>query len=218
MHELLRHLRERESAVPHLYCDDRGLVTIAVGFLVDKEGAPDAVGRSLAGQLARRPGVRFTRDGSRVSAADLEEDWQAVKDHARRHRQVPATSYARVARLRIDATSIENLTQPLVTSFLNDLYRRKPFMMHYDPKVAMAFVDVRYNPAKVKLYQQDALWCSLDPAHRDFNPERAVVLFERTWAFRGPVRYGHRHWMRTQWLREGLTDSRNRRALSLQSV
>lgn len=82
----------------------------------------------------------------------------------------------------------------------------------------MAFVDVRYNPARVALYKSETaeLWNALDPKHPMFDQERAIVLFERMWAFRGSARYGYRHWVRVQWLRAGLAEHGSR--LVLQSV
>jgi hypothetical protein len=39
---LLDHLLGREGAIRYFYCDPRGLVTIGVGYLVDRAGTPVA--------------------------------------------------------------------------------------------------------------------------------------------------------------------------------
>ena len=75
MAELLEHLREREGAVEHFYCDHRGLVTIAVGYLVDRDGSADAAGRQLAQTLAQRGDVAFkTAAGAPATPAEVEAD------------------------------------------------------------------------------------------------------------------------------------------------
>lgn len=215
MRELLVHLRERESSIPYFYCDHRGLVTIAIGFLVDRDGGTDADGKRLARQLAERADVHFTSGGVPATVAAVESDWQTVKDYGRTHRRAVGGDYRRVARLRIDAASIDNITEPLVQNFCTDLYAKRPFMINYSPKVAMAFVDVRYNPAGVRLYTHacDDLWATLDPRNSSFDLERALVLFERMWAHRGVPRYGYRHFIRSQWLRQGLTEDGTRYVL-----
>lgn len=209
MRQLLAHLREREAAVDHFYCDHKGLVTIAIGFLVDRDGSPDAAGREIARGLTQQSGVRFVRkDGRAASVAEVEADWQRVKDLYRKNRQARLGDYARAAALRIDHAAIDSITRPLVLQYLKALYTKNPFMLSYDPKVAMAMVDVRYNAAGVRLWKQHDLWNALNPRHPAYDPGRAVLLFERTWAHRGVSRYGYRHWVRVQWLREGLMDAR----------
>ncbi|HKU43051.1 MAG TPA: hypothetical protein VJR89_33055 [Polyangiales bacterium] len=212
MRELLDHLVERESVVRYFYCDHRGLVTIAIGYLVDQEHAPDATGKRLARELARRANVTFT-DSSNVRASEtqVEQDWDRVKNHGRNHRGATASDFARVAQLRISSATVFAITEEIVVGFLNQLYSKRPFIIHYDPRVAMAFVDVRYNPAGVKLYDNHGpvqqMWNALDPRHRDFNLERAMILFEQIWAGRGHDRYSVRHYMRAKWMRAGLLAS-----------
>jgi hypothetical protein len=209
MRELLDHLRQVEGEVPHFYCDARGLVTIGVGHLVDQAGASDVVGRQIARQLAQRPGIRFIRTtGGIANVAEVETDWQRVKDYGRAHAGAPARAYATIAQLRLDQASIRTLLEDTVRPFLATLYQRRPFLIGFDERVAMAFVDVRYNPAGIPLYgphlEIQHLWEALDPRSSLFDLTRAVTLFERIWAYRGVPRYGQRHWQRVQWIRAGL--------------
>jgi hypothetical protein len=219
MSELLAHLRERENAVPHFYCDDKGLVTLAIGFLVDQDHTSStAPGLKIATELARRADVRFVaRDGSPATVTDVQQDWLTIKNLWLATRPKKLAEYSSAARLRIDAASIDRITQPLVLKFLGTLYARKPFVKSYHPKLSMALVDVRYNAAGVALYKLDALFNLLDPTHRDYDPAQAVVIFENTWATRGVYRYAQRHWRRTQWFRDAVTNE-SRDTIVLHSV
>ncbi|MEY4509382.1 MAG: hypothetical protein RLZZ450_1504, partial [Pseudomonadota bacterium] len=83
-----------------------------------------------------------------------------------------------MAQLRIDNASIRNLTEVTVRKFADQLYGQKPDLVNYDPRVAMALVDVRYNAAGVKLYGSSPpireMWAALDPYADTFNMEKAV--------------------------------------------
>lgn len=209
MAELLDHLLEREGAIDHFYCDHRGLVTIAVGYLVDRDGAPDAAGRQLALNLASRGDVKFsTAAGAAANVAAVEADWQRIKEHGRQNPGLGARGYAAVAQLRIDHTTVGSITGAKVRTFLDDLYQKRPFILNHDVHVAMALIDARYNPAGVALYADDPrlqqMWSALDTGHAQFDPNRAVQLFEQIWANHGNERYGQRHQRRVAWLRAGL--------------
>jgi hypothetical protein len=209
MQKLLEHLVDREGAVRHFYCDKKGLVTIAVGYLVDTRSSIDNAGRKLAGQLASRDEIRFTKNDKPVaSVPEVEEDWQRVKDYGRKNAGATAKKYANIALLRLEKSSVAVLLKSKVKDFLNDLYRYKSFLLSFDERVAMAFIDVRYNPAGIALFGKDPrvreMWNALNPQGEVLDIARAVVLFEQLWAFRDSVRYSQRHWRRVQWLREGL--------------
>src|SRR6185369_12181975 len=93
MAELYDHLVRMESAIPYLYCDNVGLVTVAIGFLVDQRGAADSVGEGQARTLANRNDVTFTLNGAAVGANDVVNDWKRVKTYGRAHPGVGAGSY-----------------------------------------------------------------------------------------------------------------------------
>ena len=153
MRELLEHIVECEGAIAHFYCDHHGLVTIGVGYLVDEAGAANAAGEDRARRLAERPDVRFSQSsGQLVTDAEVLRDWRRVKQYGVEHPGVGAAQYGAVANLRIDSPSIRNLLDTTVRAFADELYRQRPFLMSFDERVAMAFVDVRYNPARVRLY------------------------------------------------------------------
>jgi hypothetical protein len=209
MSELLGHLVEREGSVDHFYCDHRGLVTIAIGILIDKDGAPDTVGKQLAQTLASRSDVKFvTATGAAASPADVQADWQRVKDHGRQNPGIGARRYGAVARLRVDRASVDAITGTKLRTFLDDLYAKRPFILSHDVHVAMALIDTRYNPAGVALYGSDPrlqqMWNALDASQAQYNPGRAVQLFEQIWAGRGNDRYQQRHRDRVEWMRAGL--------------
>jgi hypothetical protein len=212
MAELYAHLVLVESAIPYFYCDDHHLVTLAIGYLVDQDRAADDVGIGLARAVARRADVTFTRAGAAVDVAEVVADWQRVKDHGRTHPHDAAGDYARVALLRINDVTMRNLTTTKITTFANALYAARPFIIEYDPRVAMAIVDARYNPASVQLYTAEnpdipRMWDALDPRHRSFDPKQALALFESIWATKRsvPARYIRRHFQRVEWMRQGLS-------------
>jgi hypothetical protein len=210
MAELLDHLLEREGAIEHFYCDHRGLVTIAIGYLVDSNGASDAAGKQIAHQLGSRGDVKFvTAAGAPASIAEIEADWQRVKDHGRQNPGLGARRYGAVAHLRIDRATIDTITATKIRGFLDDLYTKRPFILDHDVHVAMALIDTRYNPAGVALYGHDEpqvpkMWNALDKSHAEYNPDQAVQLFDKIWAGRANERYQQRHQHRVGWMRAGL--------------
>jgi hypothetical protein len=145
--ELLYHRVERESAVRRFYCDRTGLVRL-----------PSVISWTRSAPLTR-PATACSRVGPSTkgdvcgcerrapSEAQVELDWDRVKNFGRNHRGAPASEFARVAQLRIGAATVFAITEDIVVGFLNQLYSQKPFIINYDVRVAIAFVVVRYNPA-----------------------------------------------------------------------
>lgn len=209
--EYYAHLVEFESVILHFYCDSNHLVTVGIGHLVDRDGAADSVGEGLARALAQRGDVTFTLRGVGVGVDDVVADWKRVKEHGRTHPEVPGGRYAAVAHLRATEQSVRNLLNDKIAEFANQLYRNRPFMLEYDPHVAIALIDARYNPATIRLYEATTpeiprMWDALNPRHKDFSPTKAVSLFESIWAHKRsvPMRYINRHYRRTQFMRQGL--------------
>lgn len=220
MSTFLKHLKEREGVIEHFYCDSQGLVTIAIGYLVDRRGGSRQRGLARARSLAERADVVFTRkeDEAPATVEDVQADWRRTKDFGARIR--PARAYREVTKLRIDEPSIDAITTTLVQGYADQLYGRRPFILGYDTRVAMALVDARYNPAGVVLYgsKMQPFWEALDPNHRSWNLDRALQLFDQTWAGarvmeRQPA-YFERHQQRLAWLREGLMAPSEERAVA----
>jgi hypothetical protein len=123
---------------------------------------------------------------------------------------LPEGEYAHIAQLRLDNASVNHLMMQEISRSANALYKIHPFLLEFDSRVAMAFVDTRYNPAGINPYespQSKPLWAALDFQSQQFNLDTFVTLFEQLWANRGgrvAARYAGRHWQRTQWLRQGL--------------
>jgi len=201
LRELAAFILGREGFTPFFYCDNEGFVTIGIGTLVATE--PDAR------RIAADPSVHFTFHGrptQRVTPNDVGADWQWVHNRP----GLREGAYAQVAQLRLDAASVNHLLMQEVSKSADALYRAHPFLVSFDSRVAMAFVDTRYNPAGLNPYQSPGtrtLWAALDPSSPQFNLNTAVTEFERRWANRGgknAARYSGRHWHRVQWLRQGL--------------
>lgn len=218
MHAFLQHLREREGVVNHFYCDSRGLVTIAVGYLVDRGQGGRQRGLSIARTLANRADVHFANkeDGSPATQEEVLADWRRAKDFGFRVRR--ARAYGEVTQLRIDDPSIDAITTTVVNKFADELYRKRPFVLRHDARVAMALVDARYNPAGVRIYgnRMLAFWNALNPNDRDFDVQRAIELFDQAWAGSRVMErnsYRKRHQQRLQWLREGLVGGCENEAL-----
>jgi len=199
--ELAAFIRSREGFTPYFYCDSNGFVTIGIGMLV----ATEADARRIAGDAS----VHFTVAAHAQRRATVDEvtaDWRRV--HAQPGLRV--RDYQHVAQLSLTSASISYLMMQEVSRSADALYKMHPFLVSFDERVAMAFVDTRYNPAGINPYQSlqvRPLWAALDPRSPQFNLDNAVMLFERLWANRGghlSARYPTRHWQRTQWLRRGL--------------
>lgn len=211
MTELIDHILEREGSYPYFYCDNHGLVTIGIGYLVDQRGTSDTTGRRLAVSLARRLGNRaFARLGSSgpVDVATIVADWQRVKDAGRSSGARSASRYASVAQLRLTNRSTRDLLIQRLNGFIDTLYDNRPFLLDLDERVAMALVDARFNPAGVAIYGTEnnvpAMWSALDRSGPSYDPSRAAALFATIWRGRGGERYQQRHALRVSWLRSGL--------------
>jgi GH24 family phage-related lysozyme (muramidase) len=200
LNELAAFILSREGFIPHFYCDDNGLVTIGIGTLV--------AGESDARRIAGDSSVRFVIEGTRRHATvdEVAADWRRVQAT----RGLGAGAYRKIAQLTLESVSVRYLMKQEISRSADKLYRTHPFLLSFDERVAMAFVDTRYNPAGINPYQSKwvrPLWAALDPRNPNFSLDTAVSLFEKLWANRGghlAARYSRRHWQRTQWLRQGL--------------
>jgi hypothetical protein len=199
--ELASFMLKREGYIPYFYDDNEGYVTIGIGTLVKTEEDARRIGRD--------PNVRFTFHNapkSRATAEQVVADWRRV--HAKPG--WPEHAYSKVAELRIDEPSVNYLMMQEISRSADALYRYHPFLIDFDSRIAMAFVDTRYNPAGINPYisaETKPLWEALDPKSKSFNTEKAFALFELIWAARGgknKARYHTRHLQRTQWFRDGL--------------
>jgi hypothetical protein len=201
LRELADFIVSREGFINHFYCDPNGLVTIGIGTLVPTEANARIIcaDASLYFTFAANPQQRATIN-------DVATDWRRVQARPGLQKR----EYRNVAQLRLDPGSIRQLMMQEISRSANALYQLHPFLLSFDERVAMAFVDTRYNPARLNPYrspQVRPLWDALDPRNPQFNLNNAVALFERLWANRGghlARRYSTRHWQRTQWLRQGL--------------
>jgi hypothetical protein len=199
--ELAAFILSREGFIPYFYYDPNRHVTIGIGTLVDTE----ADARRIAGDA----NVHFTfavNSQRRATVDEVAADWRRVQAQP----GLRVRDYRNVAQLSLNSASVRYLMMQEVSRSADRLYRVHPFLLSFDERVAMAFVDTRYNPAGINPYQSlqvRPLWAALDPRSPQYNLDHAVTLFERLWANRGgdlAARYSTRHWQRTQWLRQGL--------------
>ena len=191
LRELAAFILSREGLDPYFYCDSLGYVTIGIGTLVATEDD--------ARRIAQDPNVHFTfhnaphRDSTED---DVAADWRHVHDRA----GLQEHDYRNVAELRLDKGSVGYLMMQEISQSSDKLYHAHPLLLNFDARVAMAFVDARYNSAGVNPYQSPQtrpLWEALDPKSPRFNINTAVSLFETIWANRGgrlKARYVTRHW------------------------
>ncbi|WP_157906876.1 MULTISPECIES: hypothetical protein [Sorangium] len=206
----------REGNRHRFYRDARGLVTIGIGHLVDRgDGASHAQRRDVAESFARANASHFrTADGGRASPAQVLEDWERV------HR-----GSVRVGQLQLPQEGIDALYTQRVRGYLDEMYNRRPFSSCLPPRIQMALVDARYNPARVSLYPGEAtrggdaaerreresvraMWSALDrdspeaPLH--YNPRAALELFRQIWRGRGGPVYQNRHTWRVSQFEQGV--------------
>lgn len=201
LRELGTFILRREGYDPYFYCDNEGYVTIGIGTLVKTENDARRIGQDL--------NVRFTFHDAphkRAIADDVAADWRRVHDKP----GLAEHAYRTVAQLRLNEPSVNYLMMQEVSKAADSLYRAHPFLINFDSRIAMALVDVRYNPAGINPYhspQTRPLWDALDPRSKAFDSKRAFTLFELIWANRGgknKQRYQTRHYQRVQWFRQGL--------------
>src|SRR6266446_6049509 len=150
LRELMAHHIHREGNFPWFYRDNQpeGWVTIGVGCLVKK--------KDDARKLPTIPGVTFyTVHNTIASPDDIVEDWERVHNHPLGHPKLGADGYESVAKLRLKEGGVFALYRHKIEQMANLLYKRRPFIMYYDARVAASFIDVLYNPAGVRLFDDD---------------------------------------------------------------
>jgi hypothetical protein len=212
MAELVKHIRAREGAISHFYCDNMGLVTIGVGYLVGTE--------SDARELAVS-GIQFTHKTTKKIASrdEIVEDWKCVHDK----KDLETREYSSIAELRLSESMIDRLLMERVVIFCKALYKAKPFIQYYDPYIAMALVDTRYNSAGLHpwIKQSDKahceMWLHLNPCDGTGAVKNSSTLkqdlktavsdFKTAWQGRGGKnkdRYQKRHAIRVEWFNKGV--------------
>jgi hypothetical protein len=201
------HLDEREGRRTSFYRDHNGLVTIGVGQLVDVgDGASIRKRRMAARNFANAQADHF-RDaqGEAVDVDAILADWERVRS-------------GRHGRLRLDEDAIDQLRDEKLSGFVDTLYERKPFVKKLDAGIQLALLDVRYNPAGVRMFSNDKvkqtrekvekMWNALNPSKKSFDLDAAADLFEDIWESRGRSRYQERHRMRVKMFGEGVKRSK----------
>jgi hypothetical protein len=212
MAEFLKHIHAREGAISHFYCDNMGLVTIGSGYLVGTEN--DA--KELAAS-----GIEFKhKTTNNVATPDqIVEDWNRVNDK----KGLETREYRSIAELRLSEGMIGRLSMERVVIFCKALYKAKPFIQYYDPYIAMALVDTRYNSAGLHpwIKQSDKahceMWLHLNPCDGTGAVKNSSTLkqdlktavsdFKTAWQSRGGKnkdRYQKRHAIRVEWFNKGV--------------
>ena len=200
------HLKQREGIITHFYCDNKDLVTIGIGSLVDMDGTlsqRDAFGRSQCRELLNTWRVQFLEsDGSIASEESVFSDWKRVRDG-----KVGARASANIARLRISKSSAEALARKQIAYFANGMCRKYPYARQLHTWIQMALIDTRWNPAKRNPWGTTSLvnkmWKLLDPDKPTFDPIGAHALFVEGWKGRGTPAYQVRVAWRNERFLEG---------------
>lgn len=235
MADLIAHVLNRESSYDHFYCDTQGLVTVGAGYLVKTENDARA--------LSRKPTIKFHHKITQKIATSDEvvKDWQRADDRYKKFRRdnkgnetgltggLRARAYAEVTELLITNGMIRVLLKEKIELFGNALYKAKPFLKYYDPYIAMALIDARYNPAGLHPWKKSSdmrlneMWEQLNPCDesgkkkdkdkRKEHLEKAVKSFEAAWKNRGgsdKKRYEERHKIRVDWFQKGVEREQKR--------
>lgn len=126
-----------EGEIAHFYLDILGLVTIAIGVLVDRKGDPNAV--SLASGLPLR-----RADGSLATWPEIAADWRRVKD-ATRLAQGGAKAASYVAQLRLDADGLREVFDRKLDAFLPILERTFPDLSTWPAEAQLALLGVAWG-------------------------------------------------------------------------
>lgn len=196
MDELDRHLDDFENDIPYFYVDSEGLITIAIGEMVDQRYVPLAARRVVAHDFAVTWHTSFTNGaGAHATPPQVLADWDAVAGHypgpgAGAALYPDLLTCATLCHLRIrDPAARRRISRSKVTTFFNELTKKKPFMMRHNTKIQMAFIDTRYNPG-TPMYSGGPhasdirdMWNMLDPDHRSWDPEQAKETFRTTWEY-----------------------------------
>jgi hypothetical protein len=211
--ELVKHIRAREAPISHFYCDNMGFVTIGAGELVKTE--------KDAGALAAS-GIQFTHktDDKKIASRDeIIEDWKRVHDK----KGLKTSEYRSIAALRLSERMIDSLLMNRLEVLCRALYKARSFIQYYDPYIAMALVDTRYNPAGLHPWKKTPnkahcdMWLHLDPCDGTGAAKNSSTLkqdlvsavsdFETAWSNRGgknKKRYQERHAIRVGWFNKGV--------------
>lgn len=218
LEELRSHIRGRENNVLHFYCDHKGWVTLAVGELVDRKSDDLQLRRRAARRWLGETAVEFRHKTTNAVATEalILDDWNRARLFYPKQPGANAARYAQETLLRIVENDSRRLLDDRINRKANLLFRRRPYVEDYDPRVGMALVDVLFNAGGVAIFDmhddeddefhQDIpdFWAALDPESDDLNLTRAKELFASIWDnIAGPV-YQQRHELRKTMFNAGI--------------
>jgi GH24 family phage-related lysozyme (muramidase) len=210
----------------YFYGDSRGRVTLGIGHLFDQGIVHPGMNLNYGQMFAHAASVNYPFAPDASSAA-VYDDWRRVKSHVLAlfpNVNVGAAVYADVAQLRITRDGAVAGVKVKVRSVENPIYHDHPTLEDFDVRIAMAIVDLRFNPADVGVRAApfDPIWEALETARNapPGSPQRTQAAqtaydhFRQLYAHRQPrdqdhpnglvERYFRRHHQRVQRLRQGL--------------
>lgn len=109
-----------EGAIPYMYLDVLGLVTVGVGNLID----PVTVATSLPFRFKQKPGIQTP--GALATPEQIAEEWQKLKgDTSLAHKG--HLTCAPITDLELDSTAIDGVIAERLARNESFLKRQKPF-------------------------------------------------------------------------------------------
>ncbi len=196
--ELINFIKSREGNRNSFYKDNKGLITIGIGFLVDKKGATTQKRENIGKKFAQKYYYLFNVSGNkddRIKA--VLRDWKNVFVNVNLNIQ---------GSLELNNNGIEKLLEYKLQTYLKTMYRKKSFSKCLPAEIQMALVDARFNSAGIGLYSSivEQMWKELDYRKSIFSPQLALNFFEDIWKDRGSSRYQERQRWRIEKFQQGV--------------
>lgn len=218
---LKQHAIETEGLVPRFYVDKKGLVTIGIGQLLDngsllkkikkleqqnkppseieavKEAYENATNKK-AKKFIKKYLSGFKKSKKQASFNDVFTEWKRLRDNGK-----PGDKGV------IKFTQSEKVYEDTIKGYLKTMHNKKPSSQCMNGYTQAALIDVRFNPAKVKLFgdkRLNEMWEKLDASSENYDPCGALDIFEDIdqWKKQG-FSYQKRHQRRVDMFLKGIS-------------
>jgi len=122
-------LGEYESAIPHMYLDSKGQVTVGVGHLI------------VDVQCAQKLSF-ITQKGINATAEEIQADYEAVKMQPGNR---PASYYKQFTSLQLSMREIDKLTNKHVDTFYKEIKQVYAGFDTFPSEAKLALLDLIYD-------------------------------------------------------------------------
>ncbi len=129
LQNLRKKLGEYEGAIPHMYLDSKGLVTVGIGHLI--------INLQSAQKLPF-----ITQKAIKATLKEIQVDYDLVKKQSG---NMLASYYKRFTKLKLSAIEIDKLTNKHIDSFYKEIKQIYSDFDNFPSDVKLALLDLIFN-------------------------------------------------------------------------